>query len=318
MAVECSIGGSHGRMYGFLLILGAVIAAAGLALIASGFSIQSHAFDPTNVTPGIIAVVGGCILIGLAFAVHALTRVERALMLRPMPRPIHAGESADALPPGTQASEAGHNPFPSNPKAAPQPQLSTADAERAGPAEVASEVRSSVRAEDTPLIQTSDVSLTTTGTSSQEERSEPRQAIPARTNGAAPAQGGAQIAVSGRPTRPPQQQAKISMFDALWPKTQRGAGESHAAPVAQPVSLPADPPRQPGDVGAAAPPAQSPVASQQSVAPPAAAVSILKSGVVEGMAYTLYSDGSIEATLPGGTLRFKSITELRNHIEQNG
>jgi hypothetical protein len=49
-----------------------------------------------------------------------------------------------------------------------------------------------------------------------------------------------------------------------------------------------------------------------------ASVSILKSGVVEGMAYTLYSDGSIEAQLPGGTVRFGSITELRSHIEQNG
>ena len=48
-----------------------------------------------------------------------------------------------------------------------------------------------------------------------------------------------------------------------------------------------------------------------------AAVSILKAGVVEGMAYTLYSDGSIEAQLPGGTMRFSSITELRSHIEQN-
>ena len=47
-------------------------------------------------------------------------------------------------------------------------------------------------------------------------------------------------------------------------------------------------------------------------------MSILKSGVVEGMAYTLYSDGSIEAQLPGGTVRFGSITELRNHIEKNG
>ena len=45
-------------------------------------------------------------------------------------------------------------------------------------------------------------------------------------------------------------------------------------------------------------------------------VSVLKSGVVDGMAYTLYSDGSIEAQLPQGTLRFGSITELRNHIEQ--
>ncbi len=46
-------------------------------------------------------------------------------------------------------------------------------------------------------------------------------------------------------------------------------------------------------------------------------ISIIKSGVVEGMAYTLYSDGSIEAQLPQGTLRFGSITELRTHIEQH-
>jgi hypothetical protein len=46
-------------------------------------------------------------------------------------------------------------------------------------------------------------------------------------------------------------------------------------------------------------------------------ISILKSGVVDGMAYTLYSDGSIEAQLPQGMLRFGSITELRNHIEQS-
>jgi hypothetical protein len=47
---------------------------------------------------------------------------------------------------------------------------------------------------------------------------------------------------------------------------------------------------------------------------PPHAVSILKSGVVDGMAYTLYSDGSIEAELPSGTVRFASITELREHL----
>ena len=52
-------------------------------------------------------------------------------------------------------------------------------------------------------------------------------------------------------------------------------------------------------------------------APEMEPVSVLKSGVVEGMAYTLYSDGSIEAQLPQGTLRFGSITELRTHIEQS-
>jgi hypothetical protein len=50
-------------------------------------------------------------------------------------------------------------------------------------------------------------------------------------------------------------------------------------------------------------------------APPAA--TILKSGVVDGMAYTLYTDGSIEAKLPQGTIRFGSVAELRAHIESN-
>jgi hypothetical protein len=50
---------------------------------------------------------------------------------------------------------------------------------------------------------------------------------------------------------------------------------------------------------------------------PPRAAAILKSGVVDGMAYTLYADGSIEAQLPHGTVRFGSITELRSHIENN-
>ena len=32
------------------------------------------------------------------------------------------------------------------------------------------------------------------------------------------------------------------------------------------------------------------------------------------MGYTLYVDGSIEAELPNGTLRFASINELRDHL----
>jgi len=45
-------------------------------------------------------------------------------------------------------------------------------------------------------------------------------------------------------------------------------------------------------------------------------VTVLKSGVVDGMAYSLYSDGSIEAQLPEGTMRFGSIDELRAHLDQ--
>ncbi len=46
-------------------------------------------------------------------------------------------------------------------------------------------------------------------------------------------------------------------------------------------------------------------------------VSVIKSGTVDGMAYTLYSDGSIEAQLPGeGPIRFASLDALRTYVEQ--
>ena len=45
-------------------------------------------------------------------------------------------------------------------------------------------------------------------------------------------------------------------------------------------------------------------------------VTVLKSGVVDGMAYSLYSDGSIEAQMPEGMMRFASIDELRSHLDQ--
>ncbi len=45
-------------------------------------------------------------------------------------------------------------------------------------------------------------------------------------------------------------------------------------------------------------------------------ITVLKSGVVDGMAYSLYSDGSIEAQMPEGMMRFASIDELRAHLDQ--
>jgi hypothetical protein len=45
-------------------------------------------------------------------------------------------------------------------------------------------------------------------------------------------------------------------------------------------------------------------------------VTVVKSGVVDSMAYSLYSDGSIEAQMPEGMVRFASIDELRAHLDQ--
>jgi hypothetical protein len=282
-------------MYAFLLVLGAVITAAGLVLLGSGISIEEHAFDPANVTPGTIAVIGGCILIGLAFVVRALLRVERALVARPMPRAARPGETTDvvAVAQSSEVTAAVTEP----PGESPSENVLTSPPDR---------LENGMVAEDR------DLSLLPKVPVRAEAESEPaKQTVAGRTNGAAQAKAMPQGATSGRPARQPQQQGRDSIFDTLWPKAQRAAPEIHAAPTSPPAAAPSA--AEPAMAGAARPATQSLTGSQE-----AAAVSILKSGVVEGMAYTLYSDGSIEAQLPGGTLRFGSITELRNHIEQNG
>jgi len=45
---------------------------------------------------------------------------------------------------------------------------------------------------------------------------------------------------------------------------------------------------------------------------------VVRSGIIGGMAYTLYSDGSIEAELPIGTVRFNSLAELQEHVTRTG
>lgn len=47
-----------------------------------------------------------------------------------------------------------------------------------------------------------------------------------------------------------------------------------------------------------------------------AQATVLRSGVVNGMAYSLYSDGAIDARLPEGVMRFASIDQLRAHLDQ--
>jgi len=90
-----------------------------------------------------------------------------------------------------------------------------------------------------------------------------------------------------------------------------------AAPVAAPVAAapPAPPPRpeppRPEPLRAE-PPRPEPPRPE-----PPRPLSVLKSGVIDEMAYTLFTDGSIEAQMPDGIMRFSSIEELRRHLDQN-
>jgi hypothetical protein len=112
---------------------------------------------------------------------------------------------------------------------------------------------------------------------------------------------GAQVMTDGHESEwhpgPQSQPPRTAYFDAMWP-----AETKPAKPAAE---------KNPAGI------APAPQAPKQRQSPEPRSVAILKSGVVDGMGYTLYVDGSIEAELPQGTLRFASINELRSHLENN-
>jgi hypothetical protein len=296
-------------MYLLLLAFGALLTVAGIVLGASGISIQDRIFDASIIGPGLVAAAGGLILIGLGLALRVLQRIELSLSTRPMPRPARAGDQL-----GEGAAE------PARISLVPKPDLSAAaeTAESRTPADARLQFPTVARLENGSGLERPEISHSAKASQRVDEAvGELSQARPPRSR--LSGLGGGSNKATPRldaATRPPNfsERTKGPSFDALWPKGPRPLRAAQPEPPLPPAPAPspiaaAEPP-QPGEP----PPEVSVVAVEEEVAE---AVSVLKSGVVDGMAYTLYSDGSIEAQLPQGMLRFGSITELRNHIEQS-
>lgn len=308
----------------FLLVLGAAVAAAGLVLAAAGVILPEGVFSTEVVTPGTIAAVGGLILVGMGLTVRQLKRIERALTVRPAPRvavPNEALKSSAAKPAAPPVRPllppklaAGANPPPLPPATNPLP----APAEVAAFAMPPATSSAAPRVERAPVVGEGGISLMLqTPLHADEEIPEVREvAVMGRGgNGIRPMRPAPRVVGKARQASAPEV-AKGAVFNAFWPATSRGGIQVTSVQIAE---LPAQPPTQPliatPQVAAAvgeAPPAAPPVHVEPVAAAP---ISILKSGVVEGMAYTLYADGSIEAQLPQGTMRFGSIAALRDHIE---
>ncbi|MFY9893171.1 MAG: hypothetical protein WAK63_03435 [Xanthobacteraceae bacterium] len=318
-------GVEDGVMSVFLLLLGVVTTAVGLALVASGTTT-----DTDIITPGTIAAVGGLLLVGIGLVVRELQRIEQAL------RPAQPGEA----PAVAAAEPPARIPFPPKPKANSQPEPLVADttppspaaqpvpavppsppapSPAATPAPAAAEdgaferLRAKfptlARLENGTVADRPDVPMVTQPLAAAEgnvgEVKKAAAVAGGRTNGAAPARAAPRPDMKTRPAA--LDRAKTSVFNAFWPAAPRRDAPMAPTHVAAPAPPPAS---EPAAVRGTAHDS-SPAAGDA-----AAPVSALKSGVVEGMAYTLYSDGSIEAQLPQGKLRFGSITALRNHIER--
>ena len=308
-----------------LLVFGILIAGAGVVAIAFGSTVSDSALGQSLIITGAITVVGGPMLMGVASLVSQLSAIAELLRLRPaaqIPRLADARQPADSqrrpepleagprLPDPRLPDPRVSDPRPQDPRQAEPraPEPRPADPTPAAAIEVSGSALERLRSTTRPdrvVANGEDVPLSPNGNGHQqggerkpesrsESRSEPRPEPEARSGG--PETGKEpRLDFLFRPKTPPRPPQQGEQFDAMWPRRRPG-DQSKPDEVARQPSSGDEPPR---------------------VEREPRSVAILKSGVVDGMAYTLYADGSIEAQLPHGTVRFGSIAELRAHIENN-
>ena len=304
-------------MYLVLLVIGALLALAGIVLAGLGVSAQGASFDPATMTPAIVAVIGGLVLFALGLALRVLKRIERAVAARavelrePLLPEVSEDPAVAAIPTRVlpRRSAAGRHASISEKRLDDAlEKASEKMSEKLAAAERLETARTTAPEEQVALLAKAiggDAPATASVTAEKDivevgvaragrrigtARSTPRFDLNSRSP----------LAV---------ERAKEPGFD-LWPKGPRPSrlNPQPSVPAAvEAMTIPETKVRESAET-------PSPALAMNEAAVP---VTILKSGVVDGMAYTLFSDGSIEAELPQGRLRFGSITELRNHIEQS-
>ncbi|HZP70872.1 MAG TPA: hypothetical protein VFB29_13080 [Pseudolabrys sp.] len=309
-----------------LFSVGTVALVAGLVMVGFGIPINEFSFGNTLISAGTTAAVGGLIIIALGVTVGQLRRIAESLANPGSARfdqPLDISEPAGMAPQG---------PSPTRPIFPPRPRsektLAGMGPPPAGPASAATEDGHDQFApprlrnpEEAPIAVDDEISLSPSQPTGPASGGLDSFADRLRSAGAPAAGGGEKNApekgqeppASWRPTSLPSQApasvprpVQPARFDAMWPAepkttTTRNSSPEEAKPPVTPARDQSSPVQK-----RAEPEAQRPRAA-----------AILKSGVVDGMGYTLYVDGSIEAELPQGTLRFASINELRSHLEKN-
>lgn len=269
-----------------LFSVGTFALVAGLVMVGFGIPINEFSFGNTLISAGTTAAVGGLIIIALGVAVGQLRRIAEVLasdLPARYAQPMDLVEATGASSPAVGMPD--HIPFP------PRPRSET----------------SFPKMGSLPGVPTNTASDDGYDQFAAPTLPNPEDAPKADVRGLAgrgqePTTSWKPSPASTPPVGSPPRPLQPARFDAMWPAEAKSP-KSSVSDDAKPSSVPA---RDTFPPGRPEPEAQKP-----------RAVAILKSGVVDGMGYTLYVDGSIEAELPQGTLRFASINELRSHLEKN-
>jgi hypothetical protein len=330
-----------------LFVLGLIAVAAGVATIGFGIPINEFSLGNTLILAGTAGLASGLVVIALAITNRQLKRIADLLVTRPAGS---SGRSSDVLESAAGVRLSTQRPPLPVSADIPPPRPSYSERPlRSAPAEFADEDDFDVPPapephsrlggaprnvapspafdpiEDVPVSPRTQPRIPGIGTPPP-AAAEPKPAW--RPPGARPVppidpaarqdlsrqdpsrQDSARHEPSiGSPERP-QRPAPDVEFNSIWPADRRPERNEPQADLGPEVPAP----RPNGNATQ-----REPAAPREQPARPAGAptpVSILKSGVVDGMAYTLYTDGSIEAELAQGVVRFGSIEELRNHLEK--
>jgi hypothetical protein len=278
----------------FILLVAAIgLVLAGLLAIAYGIGVQLSTGN-TSIIAGVISFCTGTIMLGLWMTVRELKNIARRIGSpvpemhddaagRPVPPLVATRESAG--PPGLPPIEQPVASMPFPPSAPPPWQNEEVLRDHPIPEPLHPEP---------PAAKPKRNLLFASSSRKERERAQGRASEPL-----SPDLLSSELR-SKPPSIPPVETAEPqpASFDKAWSKAER------AKPSEAPV------PRR----GNRTPPVPEINGGPRTEDQPA--VTVLKSGIVDGMAYSLYSDGSIEAQMPEGMMRFASIDELRTHLDQ--
>lgn len=332
----------------FLLIVGALLALLGLGSIAAGAPdwVLGLSLGATLIQSGTIALVGGLILIALGMVLQSVQD-----LLRRLEAPAAAARPA-IMPPeeraaASRAAQARASLPPQQPEAPSRVREREAAEddflarEPAEPPRVRRERREPVveaHGDDLPPAAEPRARRERPRETHSEEIARPRRPVaappaeePVRANRPAPPS-----FEEEEPARPRARSAEPVRETAPRPRGDRPREPAEEAPRPRREFTPIPTIPQPfgSGEGGRAPqpgrggePSEPPPPKFRPVEPAPAPASaparpgsetVVRSGVIGGMAYTLYVDGSIEAELPIGTVRFNSIAELQDHVMRTG
>jgi hypothetical protein len=286
---------------------------AGLLAILLGLPVKEFSFGNTLILVGAISICTGTVMIGLWTVVRELRDIARRLgggvaTESRMAAALHPAAGSGL---GTPAADDGGFPFsrdqsappyadaqPAGQPVAPPPWHDEAASRDRGRSEVPPPAPEPVETASAPKQRRN--LLFSSSSRKERERAQTRTTeLPAPDPRPAPP--------AAAPAFEPSE-APPATFDDAWPKIERArAADAPPRRTGRTPSTPTEP--------SVSPPAADryPLPARSEEQPP---VTVLKSGVVDGMAYSLYSDGSIEAQMPEGMMRFASIDELRAHLDQ--